>query len=469
MAIAVAVVATVVFSAGQDLHPRRRSRAATTWRTGHLPRGQVRPQAVGRVREHRERRRLARGKPRVDNGRLTGDVSCVEGGSEPSSTRTAASGRSTGTIGGRPLQAALTRDPPPPGPRPRAPDSIAGDYVIKPRSACLGAKMAIEGSGPEYELVRERNDARAPSTTRRARSRARRNCADGSKEHRGQGGRPHDHADGRRGPGDRGEAARGGQPLRRLLHRRGGRDARRAAVRDAGRAARPAARDGRGARRHRARARRSSARSAGPRDGPLPERHHPVHRRGRPARADLLHVPDRPRGRPEPDQGPGRTGRRDLERERRAADDARHRRRAAGLRAGRAGQEVRRLRALHGRLDVDHGLPGARAHPGRAADAQAPGRRARARLRGRGRRDGLVPDRARHARSPWRARAREVVETIAPGGRLLPRDGLRGPAAPGARLDRLRRGRPRAGRLGRARSSRACCCPPTRPRRSASR
>ena len=35
------------------------------------------------------------------------------------------------------------------------------------------------------------------------------------------------------------------------------------------------------------------------------------------------------------------------------------------------GQEVRRVRPLHGRLDVDHGLPGARAHPRGAADAEA--------------------------------------------------------------------------------------------------
>ncbi len=44
----------------------------------------------------------------------------------------------------------------------------------------------------------------------------------------------------------------------------------------------------------------------------------------------------------------------------------------------------------------------------------------------------------------------EVLETIGAGRRLLPRDGLRGPAAARARVDRLRRGRARARRLGRA-------------------
>ena len=101
--------------------------------------------------------------------------------------------------------------------------------------------------------------------------------------------------------------------------------------------ARPAARDGRGDRRHLRSARRCSARSLRSVSTALfPIGHHPVHRGGRPARADLLHVPGRPRGRPEPAQGADRAGRGDLERERRAADDARARGRAADLRAGRA-------------------------------------------------------------------------------------------------------------------------------------
>ena len=84
----------------------------------------------------------------------------------------------------------------------------------------------------------------------------------------------------------------------------------------------------------------------------------------------------------DPDQGPRGAGRGDFERERGAPDAARHHRRAAGLRAGRPRQEVRRLRPLHGRLDVDHGLPRAGAHPCRAANAEAPRGRARARVRG---------------------------------------------------------------------------------------
>ena len=73
--------------------------------------------------------------------------------------------------------------------------------------------------------------------------------------------------------------------------------------------------------------------------------------------------------------------------------------------ADRARQEVRGVRALHGRGDVDHRLPGARAHPRRAPHAQAPRGRAHAGVRGHRRRDRVVPDRARHRRGRGRHRA----------------------------------------------------------------
>ena len=90
--------------------------------------------------------------------------------------------------------------------------------------------------------------------------------------------------------------------------------------------------------------------------------------------SDLLHVPGRARGRPRPAEGQGRTGGSDLQRKRRGADAAGHRRRAAALQARRPGQEVRLVRAVHGRCDVDHRVPGAREDPVGAADAQPPGR-----------------------------------------------------------------------------------------------
>ena len=59
-------------------------------------------------------------------------------------------------------------------------------------------------------------------------------------------------------------------------------------------------------------------------------------------------------------------------------------------------KRLHRVRAVHGRLDVDHGVPRARADPRRAADAQAADRRAGARQRRDRRHLRLVPDRARH-------------------------------------------------------------------------
>ena len=110
-----------------------------------------------------------------------------------------------------------------------------------------------------------------------------------------------------------------------VLHRRRGRDARRAADGTARGEDRPAARDGRGARRHPARAdavRRDAA--GGPARG-LPARRHPLHRgRGQP-RADLLHVPRRARDRHRAAQGPDLADGRDLQHRRGDPDDRRPR------------------------------------------------------------------------------------------------------------------------------------------------
>ena len=154
MAIAVAVVATVVFTAGEDLSPERAI-------AGGYDLAEPDP-CLGASFDIRQSGEFANienadgslgGALRVKDGRITGDVSCVDGDTQELDAN-ATDRALEGTLGGRPIEAALTRDPPPAGPRPRAPDSIDGDYVLKPRSPCLGAKLAIEGSGSEVELVR---------------------------------------------------------------------------------------------------------------------------------------------------------------------------------------------------------------------------------------------------------------------------------------------------------------------------
>ena len=201
----------------------------------------------------------------------------------------------------------------------------------------------------------------------------------------------------------------------------------------------------------------------------LPDGHHPVHRGGRQPRADLLHVPGRARARPEPAQGAHRPGGGDLERERRAADDARARRRAADLRAGRA-----RTRS---------------SSPSRCSWASSMSITAFPVL-------ARILVERRMLKRPVGALAlacaaiddvtawflialatavavagsgSEVARDDRAGDRLLPRDGLRRPAAArrACRPPTTRRaGCPAAGSR---RSSPASCCPPTRPRRSASR
>ena len=155
MALAVALVAGVVLTAGEDRSPERAI-------AGGYDLAEPNP-CLGESFDLRQSGQFANienadgtlgGALRVEDGQLTGDVSCVDGGTvelRASSTERALEG----TLDGRRFEAALTRDPPAPGPRPRAPDSITGEYVLTPRSPCLGAKLAIEeSSGSEVELHR---------------------------------------------------------------------------------------------------------------------------------------------------------------------------------------------------------------------------------------------------------------------------------------------------------------------------
>lgn len=153
MAIAVAVVATVVFSAGRDLEAEPSVAGGYDLRDadGCLGASFDLRQSGEFVNVENADGTLG-GSLRTDQGELTGDIECLDGGTQELDAE-AGEDELRGTIGGRPIEAALTRDPPPPGPRPRAPESIAGEYVLKPRSDCLGANLEIEGSGPEYELL----------------------------------------------------------------------------------------------------------------------------------------------------------------------------------------------------------------------------------------------------------------------------------------------------------------------------
>ncbi len=89
---------------------------------------------------------------RFENGRLTGDVTCVDGHQARLDGRVAGR-RIVGRLDGRPVRATLVRDPPAPGTQePRVPSDIGGDYTLAPESTCLGGKLALTGDAPHYAL-----------------------------------------------------------------------------------------------------------------------------------------------------------------------------------------------------------------------------------------------------------------------------------------------------------------------------
>lgn len=93
--------------------------------------------------------------------RLSGDVSCVNGKTAKLEGKAIAGSKPviTGTLAGQPISATLRRDPPDAGtPDPRAPGSIASLYKVSPRSVCLGSNFELTGSGSKYGLEAKSKD-----------------------------------------------------------------------------------------------------------------------------------------------------------------------------------------------------------------------------------------------------------------------------------------------------------------------
>ena len=117
-------------------------------------------------------------------------------------------------------------------------------------------------------------------------------------------------------------------------------------------------------------------------------------------------------------------------------------------------QALRRVRAVHGRVDVGHRLPGAGPDHLRASDAQAPDRRAGAVGGGDRRRLGLVPDRAGHG-GGGRGHGLDVLGRSARSA-LRRRDAVRSPVW---RAQRWPTTRPDGSRARGSRSSSPACWP----------
>ena len=90
---------------------------------------------------------------RFEDGRLTGDVQCVDGDTAKLEARVSDE-RILGTAAGQRLDASLARDAAAPGSqRPRAPTDIAGEYKVAPQSACVGGMVELEQHGSGLELL----------------------------------------------------------------------------------------------------------------------------------------------------------------------------------------------------------------------------------------------------------------------------------------------------------------------------
>jgi len=92
------------------------------------------------------------GRLRLRDGELMGTAKCSDGEGRPLSA-SVEDGKLTGELAGAPLAAEFAREPPVAGAqRPRAPSSLAGEYRLTPRSACLGGAFALEGGDRSLEL-----------------------------------------------------------------------------------------------------------------------------------------------------------------------------------------------------------------------------------------------------------------------------------------------------------------------------
>jgi Kef-type K+ transport system membrane component KefB len=101
------------------------------------------------------------GQLRLHDGKLTGDVDCVDGKTAHFEGKAVAGnqGAISGTLDGQQVGANLRRDPPDPGtPKPRAPGNLEGPYKLSPRSTCFGGTLELTGSGSSYTAVAKTGD-----------------------------------------------------------------------------------------------------------------------------------------------------------------------------------------------------------------------------------------------------------------------------------------------------------------------
>ena len=147
LALATAIVAAVIIMAGEDREAQPEIRGGYDATAGAECLGErFDIKQSGQFVNLDNGDQTLSGRLRFEDGsRLTGDVNCVQGGSQELEA-TVADGVIKGTLGAEPMSAELKRDPPEAGSlRPRAPTSVEGEYKLAPRSLCLGGKAELEG------------------------------------------------------------------------------------------------------------------------------------------------------------------------------------------------------------------------------------------------------------------------------------------------------------------------------------
>ena len=151
--IAVAVVATIVLSAGASEEAEPAIAGGYDVSQGNACLGDTFDlRQSGQFVTVQRADASGAGKLRFEDGRLTGDVSCAEGGAQPLDA-TVKDGVIAGTLGDEPLKAEFAREPPEAGAqKPAPPGSVTGEYKLVPRSACLGGKIELTGSSKALEL-----------------------------------------------------------------------------------------------------------------------------------------------------------------------------------------------------------------------------------------------------------------------------------------------------------------------------
>ena len=153
LVIAVAVVATLVLSAGSKEEPEPAIAGGYDVTQGQACLGeQIDLRQSGQFVGLRRADGSGAGKLRFKDGRLTGEASCLKGGTQPLRA-TVRSGAVAGTLGGEPLRPSSRASRRTRAPRsPRRPAPWRASTSSCPRSACLGGKIELIGDGRALEL-----------------------------------------------------------------------------------------------------------------------------------------------------------------------------------------------------------------------------------------------------------------------------------------------------------------------------